>query len=72
MMNAKHEIIRNIESLLQSDLTAYKIQLLTGINRSTITRLKNGEIEIKKLSLDNALKLNDVWEDRKDVLKNES
>ncbi len=63
MMNVKHEIISNIESLLQSDITAYKIQQLTSINRSTITRLKNGEIEIKKLSLENALKLNDLWEE---------
>ncbi len=62
-MNDKHEIIKNIESLLQSDITAYKIQQLTCINRSTITRLKNGEIEIKKLSLENALKLNDLWEE---------
>lgn len=65
-MSTKHEIVKNIEELLQSDITAYKIQQLKGINRSTITRLKKGEIEIKKLSLENALKLNDLWEEIKE------
>ncbi|MCG3418952.1 helix-turn-helix domain-containing protein [Oceanobacillus jordanicus] len=61
----KHPIIQNIEALLHSKITAYKIQQETGINRSTIGRLKSGEIEIVKLSLENALKLSDLWHTHK-------
>ncbi|MFD1416014.1 hypothetical protein [Oceanobacillus jeddahense] len=65
-MTAKHKIIRNIEALLRSEITAYKIQQLTGINRSQITRLKKGDIEIKNISLENALKLSNLWEEIKE------
>ncbi|WP_339233772.1 hypothetical protein [Oceanobacillus sp. FSL W7-1281] len=68
-MSDKHKIIKNIEELLASEITAYKIQQQTGINRSTVGRLKNKEIEIKKLSLENALKLNDLWEKIKEEEK---
>ncbi|CEI81325.1 hypothetical protein BN997_01143 [Oceanobacillus oncorhynchi] len=68
-MSDKHKIIKNIEELLASEITAYKIQQRTGINRSTVGRLKNKEIEIKKLSLENALKLNDLWEEIKEEEK---
>lgn len=64
-MTKNNYIVENIQSLLASDLTAYKIQAETGINRSTIGRLKKGEIEIVKLSLENALKLSDIWEEYK-------
>lgn len=60
-----HPIINNIHSLLQSELSAYKIEQQTGINRSTIARLRNGKIEINNLTLENALKLNNLWEEYK-------
>lgn len=65
-MSDKHKIVRDIEALLESEITAYKIQQLTGINRSQITRLKKGDIEIKNISLENALKLSDLWEEIKE------
>ncbi|GAA5416183.1 hypothetical protein Pryu01_01215 [Paraliobacillus ryukyuensis] len=72
MKKNNHNIVDNIQSLLDSDITAYKIQQSTGINRSTIGRLKKGEIEIVKLSLENALKLNQFWEEMKmEIVNNE-
>lgn len=59
-MSAEQQILKNIEWLLQSDITANKIQQMTGINRSTLTRLKKGEITITNLSLGNAIKLSEL------------
>lgn len=64
-MSDKHKIVQNIEALLNSDITANYIQKHTGINRSQITRLKKGERDIQNISLKNALKLNDLWENYK-------
>lgn len=56
-------IKENIKKLLESDLTAYQISKKTGIQQSTLSRLKKGEIEVGNMKLDNALKLNQIWEE---------
>lgn len=46
-----------IKKVLDSDLTGYEIQRLTGISRSTIFYLRNGDSAISNLSLKNASRL---------------
>lgn len=46
-----------IKKVLDSDLTGYEIQRLTGISRSTIFYLRNGDSYISNLSLKNASRL---------------
>lgn len=43
-----------ISLLLASDITAYQIEKGTGLSRSKIGRLKNGENSIDNLSLSSA------------------
>ncbi|WP_049386639.1 hypothetical protein [Staphylococcus epidermidis] len=47
-------IIKTIERLLESDLSAYYIHQQTGVSTSSIQRLRSGE---RKLTLDSAEKL---------------
>lgn len=46
-----------IQKVLDSNLTGYEIQRLTGISRSTIFYLRNGDSAISNLSLKNASRL---------------
>ena len=46
-----------IKKVLDSNLTGYEIQRLTGISRSTIFYLRNGDSAISNLSLKNASRL---------------
>lgn len=59
------KIKQNIEKLLNSDLTSYRIHKLTGIDQSTLSRLKNGKTKIGDMKLDTALALNKLWEEYK-------
>lgn len=52
-MNIKKEI----EKLLNSPVTAYEIESKTGVDRSVITRLRNGERSVEKLTVQTAQKL---------------
>src|SRR5690625_6074 len=58
-------IKENIEKLLNSELTNYRISKLTGIDQATLSRFKNGKTKIGDMKLDNALKLNNLWEEYK-------
>ncbi|MFA1821145.1 helix-turn-helix domain-containing protein [Virgibacillus oceani] len=51
--------------LLESDMTAYRISKETGVSESQLSRMKNGEIEVGRITLDNAIKLNNLWEELK-------
>jgi len=64
-----NDIKENIKRLLDSELTAYQIQKETGINRSTITRLRNGETPIGKMQLDNAIALIEFWDNHNNLDK---
>jgi len=57
------KIKENIKKLLKSDITAYRISKETGISESQLSRMKKGEIEIGRITLDNAIKLNNLWEE---------
>lgn len=59
------KIKENIKKLLKSDTTAYRISKETGISESQLSRMKKGEIEIGRITLDNAIKLNEFWEELK-------
>lgn len=51
----------NIQKLLDSDITNYRIYKDTGIAQSTLSDLKNGKTTIDSMRLDNALKLNEYY-----------
>lgn len=68
MMNVKH----TIKSLLESNVTSYKIEKATGVSRAKIGRLRNGKNKIDDLTLDTAEKLYNyqMGLDRMNELKN--
>ncbi|ARB40955.1 hypothetical protein KJC18_12460 [Mammaliicoccus sciuri] len=53
-MNEIDKVYDTIRLLLASDITAYQIEKGTGLSRSKIGRLKNGENSIDNLSLSSA------------------
>ncbi|HAC5788979.1 TPA_asm: hypothetical protein GZX72_14225 [Listeria monocytogenes] len=53
----KKELIETIEKLLESDITAYRIEKETNVNQSKIGKLKRREIKINNLTVNVALKL---------------
>lgn len=56
-------IRQNIESLLNSGLTAHKVAKETGISRNAVYKLFNGESSIDNITLVNAEKLSSYWEE---------
>ncbi|MFD2628772.1 helix-turn-helix domain-containing protein [Oceanobacillus kapialis] len=58
-----------IRKLLESNITGYKIFKETGIQESTISRLRSGKKEIGSIALDTALKLHAFYEDYKEEIK---
>lgn len=56
-----NNIKENIQKLLDSDITNYRIYKDTGIAQSTLSDLKNGKTTIDSMRLDNALKLNEYF-----------
>lgn len=68
MMNVKH----TIKSLLESNVTSYQIEKVTGVSRAKIGRLRNGKNKIDDLTLDTAEKLYNYQKglDRMNELKN--
>jgi len=56
-----NDIKRNIQKLIDSDITNYRIYKDTGIAQSTLSDLKNGKTTIDSMRLDNALKLNEYF-----------
>ncbi|GAQ19555.1 DNA-binding protein [Oceanobacillus picturae] len=58
-----------IRKLLESNITGYKIFKETGIQESTISRLRSGKKELGSLALDTALKLHAFYEAHTDDIK---
>lgn len=51
----------NIQHLLESDISNYKIHKDTGIAQSTLSDLKKGKSKIGNMKLDHAIKLNEFY-----------
>lgn len=49
-MLGNNDIESTVKNLLNSHISAYEIEKRTGINRSQITRLRNGEILLDNTS----------------------
>ena len=56
-------IRENIENLLVSGLTAHAVSKETGISRNAVYKLFNGESSIDNITLANAEKLSNYWEE---------
>lgn len=56
-MNDFKEVYVTIKKLLDSDITAYQIEKVTGVSRAKIGRLKNDKNSLKNLTLETAEKL---------------
>ncbi len=53
------KIIKEIEDLLNSDLTSYKIAMGSGVANSIIQNYRNGKRKVENMTLKTALKLYD-------------
>ena len=53
---------REIEKLINSEITAYKISKETGVSVGNISELKSGKRKIGNLTLDTAEKLYDYYQ----------
>lgn len=60
-----------IQELLDSDVSAYSIEAVTGLNRTTISQLRTKKKNIMTLTMQNALKLQKFWEEHKMTTKKE-
>lgn len=54
---------KNIEQLINSGLSAYKVSKETGIPNNTVVRIFKGEASIDNITLKNAEKLSNYWEE---------
>ena len=55
------DIMKNIESLIESDISGPMIESATGVSRMTISNYRNKKSDFKKMTLEKAIKLNDYW-----------
>lgn len=55
------EIKKEVQKLLDSDITGYEIYKKTGVDQSVISKLRNGEREIGNLNVSTAQKLLDLY-----------
>jgi len=55
------DIKENIENLLQSEISNYRIHKETGVAQSTLSDLKSGKSKLGNVKLDVALELNDFY-----------
>lgn len=55
-----------IQQLLDSDISAYKIEKMTGVTRSNISLYRTKATKILNMNLDKAIKLQKFWEEYKD------
>lgn len=53
------KIIKEIEDLLNSDLTSYKIAMGSGVANSIIQNYRNGKRKVENMTLKTTLKLYD-------------
>lgn len=54
-------IKENIEKLIQSEISNYRLYKETGVAQSTLSDLKSGKSKIGNIKLDVALKLNEFY-----------
>lgn len=54
-------IKNNIETLLKSEISNYKISKATGIAQTTLGDYTNGKSKIGNMKLDHAVKLNEFY-----------
>ena len=59
----------NIEQLLESNISNYRIYKETGINQSTLSDLKNGKTSLDSMKLINAEKLNLFYLENEEEIK---
>lgn len=59
--------IEKIKTLLASSATGYDIELKTGISRTQIGNYRKDPKKIMKMSLENAMKLQNYYDDAKDA-----
>lgn len=52
---------KNIEALLNSDVSKYKISKETGIAQTTLSDYATGKSKVGNMKLDHAVKLNDFY-----------
>lgn len=68
------ELRKNIEALIKSDITAYRISKDTGISLSVVQKILNKTSKLDNVSLKNAEILSDYWMENKskelDEMKN--
>ena len=55
------DIKENIEKLMQSEISNYRIHKETGVAQSTLSDLKSGKSKLGNVKLDVALKLKDFY-----------
>jgi len=55
------DIKENIEKLMQSEISNYRIYKETGVAQSTLSDLKSGKSKLGNIKLDVALKLNEFY-----------
>jgi len=55
------DIKENIEKLMQSEISNYRIHKETGVAQSTLSDLKSGKSKLGNIKLDVALKLNEFY-----------
>ncbi|HGO3994634.1 TPA: hypothetical protein ACK1AU_002590 [Staphylococcus aureus] len=54
---SKYEVIKTIDKLLNSDLSAFNISKETGVDASSIQRIRSGKRSLSRLSLEAGEKL---------------
>ena len=55
------DIKENIEKLMQSEISNYRIHKETGVAQSTLSDLKSGKSKLGNIKLDVALKSNEFY-----------
>lgn len=58
-------IEKEINELLASDITAYRMAKDSGVAQSVITKLRNGNRKVSNLTVESAQKLLDYWATQK-------
>lgn len=58
-------IEKEINDLLASDISAYRIAKDSGVAQPVITKLRNGNRKVSNLTVESAQKLLDYWETKK-------
>lgn len=54
---ATQRLIERIKEVLESNVPANRIQAITGLQRSLITRLRSGEVKLENITFQKAMTL---------------